>query len=451
MSELKDDFRRHLELNIPELKNSKVLLAISGGLDSVSLCHLLMGCDVELFLAHCNFQLRGEESLKDEQLIEKMADRFNLELHIQRFNTLSYATENNLSIQMAARDLRYAWFDDLLKENHYDYLVTAHHADDNLETFFINLSRGSGIEGLTGIPEKNDKTIRPLLPFSRKEIEAYAHAHDIEWREDQSNAENAYLRNRIRNELMPVLKTVLPSLPKNIKKTLSHLKEAHLVLEDKIEEIQAQVVELGPKITKIDIDRLRSLEYPRFYLFHILGNYGFNQWDDIESLLEAQSGKMVFSDSHRLLKDREMLWLQKLSDLPSEEALYSISELDTSVELDRITLTLERIDSVKTVDSRVFLKEGKRLVFFDLDQLIFPLIVRKWQKGDYFIPKGMTGRKKLSKYFKDEKLSVAEKENIWLLCSGDNVIWIIGHRADERFKITQKTKRVLKTEMIDIE
>ena len=430
------------------MKGSKSVLAVSGGIDSMALCSLLLSSEVDFALAHCNFQLRGAESLEDEQFVIRKAQVLGLEVYTQRFDTLRYADENRLSLQMAARALRYAWFEEVLEQTRSSYLLTAHHADDNLETFLINLSRGSGIRGLTGIPERTGKLLRPLLVFSREEIEEFATERRLEWREDQSNAENKYLRNQIRNRLLPVMKETFPSLLENFKMSLSHLQESRAIAEDRLREAWLSATLTKDRITRIDIDKVRSFGNLPAYLFGLLREYGFTQWKDIEELLSAQPGKMIFSGSHRLLKDRKHLLLQQLDSLPDSSRAYVIHKGQSQLDLGDSLLVAEEFGSDGSKPENGNSSRGKNLAWIDRDLVTFPLIVRKWQKGDYFYPKGMKGSKKLSKYFKDEKLSIPEKENIWLLCSQNKVAWVIGHRMDERFAWNEKSENGLRLELI---
>ena len=443
MDSLSAVFKRHLTLNFSELLQGRSVLALSGGIDSMVLCELLLDAEVDFSVAHCNFQLRGSDSDEDEKFVEEKARNLNLEVHLKKFETQDYAHEHGLSLQLAARELRYQWFDEILDKTHSNYLITAHHADDNLETFLMNLSRGSGLKGLTGIPERNGRVRRPMLPFQREQIEAFATQNNIAWREDSSNAQSKYLRNRIRNELVPLMKEIIPNLSTGFGSTLQHLKQAQFILDDRLAEIWKDISANKGDLIEIDISGLKSLSDPKAYLYGLFAEFGFTQWADMEELLSGQSGKMVYSSTHRLLKDRNSLLLQKIDSLPDAAQSRIIHKGQESVELGSGTLRLE----LKTAAKEQVVKTT-RAASFDADKLIFPLTVRKWQKGDYFYPKGMRGRKKLSKFFKDEKLSIPEKENIWLLCAENEVAWIVGLRSDERYKVTEETKSVLHVEWI---
>ena len=431
--------QNHLKQNMPFLKGKKLLLAVSGGIDSMVLVHLFNALHYDSTIAHCNFNLRGEESDGDEVFIKKYAEQNKIKFFVTHFDTTSFANDNKLSVQVAARQLRYTWFYELLAENNLDYLLTAHHLDDNIETFLINFVRGTGIDGLTGIPEQNDKIVRPLLPFSREEIVTYAKESNIAWREDSSNASDKYLRNKLRHDVIPVLRSLNPSLSDSFQDTLSHLQQAKSLVEDASVLVYKQVVteDEGQKV--FDINELKRLPNYKAYLYQWLQPFGFTAWDDIYALLTAQSGKQVLTNGYRLLKDRETLILEP--EKSQDTSIYKIEagqeQIDYPVKLrlqKKIQYSKESIKNEISIDNQL---------------IKFPLFVRKWQEGDCFYPLGMNGqKKKVSKFFKDEKMSLSEKEDTWLLCSEDKIIWVIGRRADERFKVTENTTQILKIEVI---
>ena len=418
-------FKQHITKEFPFLKDTKLLLAISGGVDSVVLFHLLHKLNFNVSLAHCNFKLRGKESDLDEEFIKNLNQISSNQIFTISFNTEKYAKEHKLSTQIAARELRYNWFQKLITEHKFDYVLTAHHADDNLETFLIHLTRGSGLDGFTGIPKVNGNIVRPLLAFSREEILNYAKDHDIEWREDASNASNKYIRNKIRHQVLPILKEINPSILDSFATTIENLQESKQIIEDSIENIASEVLEKEANFIKIDIEKIKELSNSKAYLYQLLKTYHFTEWNDVYNLLYAQSGKQVFSKTHRLLKDRNVLILSKIDLSNSIEMAFQIEEEITEI-TNPIHLTFEEVIEKS--------KENKQTIYVDKDLLKYPLLLRKWEKGDYIYPLGMQGKKKLSKYFKDEKFSLIDKENTWLLCNGNNeIIWIINHRQDRRF------------------
>lgn len=431
-------FKEHIDKNLPFIKDKKLLIAISGGLDSVVLTHLCNLLSLNISLAHCNFKLRKYASDQDKEFVINLAQKSYNQIFTINFDTKNYAKEQKKSIQIAARELRYQWFQELAETHHFDYIFTAHHADDNLETFLINLTRGSGIEGFTGIPVKKGNIIRPLLPFSRAEILMYAKEKDVKWREDTSNASTKYIRNKIRHQIVPVLKEINPSLIDSFSKTLSHLQASQQLIENYVKEISEDFISKKGDVLKIDILKIHQLSNPKAYLYQFLKEYHFTEWENIYDLLSAQSGKQVFSKTHVLLKDRDFLFLSELKKTKKEETVFKI-------EKNRLEISFPvclKFDNVK-IDEEITKK--KKCIYVDQDLLTYPLIVRKWENGDYFYPLGMLGKKKLSKYFKDEKLSLFEKEQVWLLCNANNdIIWILNHRQDRRFIISDTTKNSLK-------
>jgi tRNA(Ile)-lysidine synthase len=433
-----DRLKNHIAQNFPFLENKKLFLAISGGLDSIVMAHLFSQLNHTIALAHCNFQLRGLESFEDQNFVQDYAEANAIPIFVTQFDTEAFAKDYKLSTQVAARDLRYNWFYELLETENFDYILTAHHADDNIETFLINLSRGTGLEGLVGIPAQNDKIIRPLLPFSREEIANYAHENNIRWREDSSNASDKYLRNKIRHDFVPLLKELNPQFITSFKKTQSYLQEAQAMVEDASIMVYQQVARQEEEGIYFDLNQLRKLPNYTSYLYQWLHEFGFTAWDDIYDLVESQSGKHVFSAEFRLLKDRDSLILSPLNLNNSTEEYF----IDAGVEDVKIPLKL----SFSKVDNLYI--PTNTAIFVDADKLRFPLVMRKWNEGDSFQPFGMEGKsKKVSKLFKDAKLSLLEKENIWILWSENTIVWIVGLRQDERFRVDVKTRNILKIEL----
>ncbi|MFK5891448.1 MAG: tRNA lysidine(34) synthetase TilS [Flavobacteriaceae bacterium] len=430
----------HINKNFPFLKRAKILVATSGGVDSMVASYILNSLGYNIALAHCNFKLRAKDSDKDEVFVKGWAHKNNIVCYTRSFETAQYAKNKKISIQLAARELRYQWFDDLLAQENYDYIITAHHANDNLETVLLNLTRGTGFKGLLGIPEQNDKIIRPLLPFSRETILAFAKKNNIAWREDKSNASDKYSRNKIRHQIIPVLQELNPNLIDSFTKNQAYLKGIENILNDRLEVVKKEVVrQTGKSTLSFDIAKILSLSNPKVYLFELLRNYGFTAWDDISDLLTAQSGKQIFSKTHRLLKDREALFLSPLKPEKELKKSYTINNLEIGLSLEGLNLSFENI--IKT-DFKS--NTNKACIFVDEDKIKGSLIVRKWQKGDYFYPFGMQNKKKISTFFKDQKMSLLDKENTWLLCNDNNIIWIIGQRLDNRFRISENTKKILK-------
>ncbi|MBT8184301.1 MAG: tRNA lysidine(34) synthetase TilS, partial [Eudoraea sp.] len=337
-------FKKHIEDKFPELLESSMLLACSGGVDSVVLVHLCESIKLNYAIAHCNFRLRGEESDKDEKLVEELANKFGVEYHVTHFDTIGYVNKNKVSVQMAARELRYAWFAELMAEKHYDYVVTAHHADDTLETFIINLSRGTGIEGLMGIPASSSTVMRPLLIFSRKDILDYAREKNIIWREDPSNEDLKYLRNKIRHQIVPVLKELHPTFDKNFAKTLEHLAGTSSLVDQHIQDLKNEFFQVQEGHIRISVASLRALRPLKPYIYAIFRDYGFTAWDDVLGLLTSGSGKELRSATHRLIKDREVLLLEPLASKRSFEEEYFIDDANARLP---IKLELETVDKME--------------------------------------------------------------------------------------------------------
>ena len=427
-------FKNHLKEQFPNVFEGKILLAVSGGVDSVVLAHLCREVGLDFSLAHCNFHLRGEESQGDEAFVMELADALEAEVFIEGFETQAYAKEKKISIQMAARDLRYNWFRELQETLQFDYIFTAHHANDNLETVLINFIRGTGLEGLTGIPDVNEFTIRPLLPFTRKHIEDYAHLQKLKWREDSSNDSVKYFRNKVRLEVIPKLLELNPQLLESFSKTRNYLQQSSELIEDYISALFPKIAKQEEYGYSFEIAKLQSIPNTKAVMYSLFRSFEFTEWEDVYDLLESQPGKIVYSKTHRLIRDRDKLLLTLL--LPTEDKVYEIKENEEVVMLPMGTFHFEAVEDFENSDPRT--------IFLDRDKIKYPLVVRKWQEGDYFHPFGMKGKKKLSKFFKDEKLSLPQKENCWLLCSNDKIVWVIGHRPDARFAVKDETKQILR-------
>lgn len=430
-------FQNHIVSNFPFLQQSKILVAVSGGLDSMVLLQLLSHSKLDIAVAHCNFQLRDLESDGDEDFVQSYCNKNLIKVYFQKFDTQKFAEDEKLSIQLAARKLRYEWFYELLEKEHFDYVLTAHHLDDQLETFLIHFSRGTGLEGLTGIPSQNDKIIRPLLVFSRTEIENFAKENNLEWREDSSNSSDKYLRNKIRHQIVPILKELNPSFLESFQKTIQNLDQAQSLVDDASRIVYRKVVQDNENQKIINLSELLQLPNYQAYLYQWLSPFGFSAWQDIYDLVTAQSGKMIFSEQFRLVKDRETLILEPKNVENSDE--YFINEKDLQLNFP-LKLHFCAVSDLSISDAKT--------IFVDSKLVKFPLLLRKWKEGDYFYPFGMNGKKKVSKFFKDEKFSLPKKETTWLLCSENKIIWIVGERMDDRFKVTEKTQTILKIELI---
>lgn len=428
----------HITKNLSFLKGKRLLIACSGGVDSVVLAALLHELKFTIGLAHCNFSLRGKESDGDEDFVIAFAGKLEVPVFTETFDTKSYSKQHKLSTQVAARELRYTWFEELVTDFKFDYVLTGHHSDDDLETFLINLSRGTGLRGLTGIPVINDTIVRPLLCFGREEIVNYAKENKFYWREDSSNSEVDYLRNKLRIETIPTYKKAAPALLQSFQKSRSYLEDAQHLVEDYMVLVSNLVISEFSDGYQIDIQKLQELPNTSALIYELLSPYGFTDFTALLDLVTAQSGKQVFSDTHRLLKDRNLLLLtQKPQATSKTEATleFFISENETIIDT---PIALEFIATKKIGDIT------KSTVYVDKDKIRYPLLLRKWREGDVFQPLGMKGKKKLSKFFKDEKVSLIAKEKTWVLCSGSDIVWIVNFRMSDRFKVQASTKKILK-------
>lgn len=431
---MKTAFAAHINSQYPFLEGKNILIACSGGLDSVVLTRMMHSFGYTISIAHCNFSLRGKESDADAEFVIQLAEDLEIICYTKTFDTKGYANEHGLSTQMAARDLRYQWFHELLDTHVYDYLLTAHHADDDLETFFINLSRGTGLRGLVGIPRKKERLLRPLLSFSREDIFKYAKQEQWYWREDSSNVKTEYMRNQLRHDVIPHLKKVDKNWIKNIQKTQQYLNQSLALVDDYMLLVYNLVVSEVEEGYSFDISKLQELPNTEAVLFELLYPFGFTDFESIAELIDSQTGKEVLSPTHRLLKNREVLLLAVLASDSHQQAL-TIPEGLTS---------LNSPLKLRFSEAKKYEVTNAHTAFIDKKSLVYPLLLRKWQQGDRFQPFGLKGKKKLSKFFKDEKLSLITKENTWVLCSENEIVWVVGMRLDDRYKVQQDTQHILR-------
>ena len=419
-----------------------LLLAVSGGIDSVVLTDLSNRAGLKFAIAHCNFGLRGKESDGDEIFVNQLAKKHKVEFHSKRFDTKAFAAEHKVSIQMAARELRYQWFDKLLTENKYSELLVAHHKDDEVETFFINLIRGTGIAGLHGIALKREKIVRPLLFTNRKNIEKYARQNKLAYREDSSNASEKYLRNKLRLKIIPLLKEINPSLESGINKSIQRIREFEQLIS---ETVQAKLDAIRVKKKngiEIDCKKLAMLNPASVYMYELLKPFGFNEsvCKEVSTIIsEKSSGKQFLSRTHRLLKNRDTLIITDLLKKAPKEFQLKVTTKKVTQPF-RLTISKTEVKSLR-------IPSAASTACLDFDKLKFPLSIRRWRNGDAFYPLGMKTQKKLSDFFIDNKYSMLDKERAWLLTSGQDIVWVIGKRIDERYKITKETKTVYKLEV----
>jgi tRNA(Ile)-lysidine synthase len=423
-------------------KKDKILVAISGGLDSVVLTDLLSQLsqvwELDIMLAHCNFHLRGAESDGDEAFVMSLAQSYGINCFVQHFDTQTLAKENSTSIQITARTLRYAWFEQLRQAHSFDYIATAHHHNDSLETVLLNLTRGTGMAGLRGIPVKNNHIIRPLLFATREEIEQYAQNKQIQWREDSSNQQNKYYRNLIRNEVIPLLKKINPNLEHTFAQTLERTQAVEHIFLDQVAIFKQKHLTQKQQEVWIDLAGLQNNPPTLNILHQILQDYGFQylQSKDILATLHKESGKQFTSHTHLLVKDRTAFIISPLNfSTPKKHTI----EADTQIlETEDFHFTFSQIADLTHFE----IPKNPQMACLDFDALQFPLSIRTWQEGDYFYPLGMNHQQKISDFFINQKIPLSQKARIPLLCSGNDIVWVIGYRLDNRFKISQDTKKV---------
>lgn len=415
-------------------KEKRVLLAVSGGLDSMVMADLFYRAGFKFSIVHCNFQLREEESFGDEEFVRSYARKLDIPFISKRFDTREFCAENKTGIQEGARALRYTWFSELMEEKGFDVCAIAHHIDDSNETFLINLIRGAGLKGLGGIKAKNGRYIRPLLFTNRKEIEAYAHQMNIEWREDSSNEHDVYLRNNIRKHLMPILTGINPAIKETLSATAGKMLDAEEIIRQYIYEHSSELYSEDGRVFKINLKALKECKGVLTVLFFLLEPKGFNadQCKDILSVIDPPSGKVFLSPTHRLIIDRQALLVTHVSVPEPETKFISSQGLDS----EELSVTVIFTEEKETLE-----RFGRTNSVFDADRLKFPLKVRKWEKGDYFYPLGFGKRQKISDFFVNNRFSLLDKEQTWLVLSGEDIIWVVGHRIDDRYKVTPSTKR----------
>lgn len=413
------------------------IAAVSGGIDSVVLCELLHQANIPFAIAHCNFGLRGEESERDEAFVKSLSEKYSVQLFVNRFNTKEFATLNKLSIQEAARELRYNWFTALKKENGAKHFLLAHHANDNIETVLMHFFRGTGLHGLTGIPAFSPSGgFRPLLSFTRKEIENFAAENKLNWVEDSSNASSKYTRNFFRNELLPLVQKVYPQAEQNILDNISRLQQTEKLYTPQVEKLKKGILKSDGGL-KIGVKQLMSFKDSSL-VYEVIKDFGFTekQVPELIKLAESESGRYIENDAYRIIRHRA--WFIVTEKKAATNQIVVIDEPEGIVKIGAGLLTLEK----KNIDHFQLNKSGL-VAQLDAKEVQFPLIIRKWKAGDYFYPLGMRKKKKLARFFIDQKLSLAEKENVWVVETHKRICWIVGHRIDDRFKITLTTKQVL--------
>jgi tRNA(Ile)-lysidine synthase len=432
----------------------KLLLAVSGGVDSVVLCELCYRSKYDFAMAHANFQLRGEESEEDEQFVRSLAEKYSVQLFVKKFNTTAYAEENKLSIQVAARELRYEWFNELLNppplrgtpffkggKSQFNWLLTAHHKGDNIETVLMNFFRGTGISGLHGILPKKDKIIRPLLNYSKEEIIAFAKENNLPWREDSSNSSDKYSRNYFRQTIIPLISKIFPSAEQNMVANIERFGEVEVLYHQAVELHKKKLLEQKGSEIHIPVLKLKQVKPLNTIIYEIVKPYNFSsqQVPDIIHLLDAEQGKYIQSSTHRIIRNRNWLIIAAINTAQSEIIL--IEAEDKQIVFEGGCLLIDTLQQANIVhDNSIALLNGK--------EIKYPLLLRKWKQGDYFYPLGMKKKKKISRFLIDNKVSPTQKQNTWVLESNKRICWVVGMRIDERFKIIEQKQGIFSSPSI---
>ena len=459
---LTERFLQYIKQNDLFLSKDKLLLAVSGGVDSVVLCELCHQLGFDFIIAHCNFQLRDEESNRDENFVRELGKKYNKDVLVKRFDTKGYSNEHKVSTQVAARELRYSWFYELLGTTPDsrrafgkptaaegpptpNLLLTAHHADDNVETVLMNFFKGTGIAGLRGILPKQGKIIRPLLNFRKEELLEFARANNLSWVEDSSNATDKYSRNYFRQQVIPLVQKIYPKADENMLDNIQRFGDTELLYQQAIHQHKKKLLEIKGNEIHIPVLKLQKSEPLYSIVYEIIKEYNFtsHQTNEAIGLLSSESGKYVQSSTHRIIRNRNWLIIAPVATEKADIIL--IEEGTSSIQTASFRLDFSKLNTpdLPTGQAGARLQTPDSIAKLDSKHISYPLLLRKWKSGDYFYPLGMKKKKKLSRFFIDQKLSKTEKENIWVLESDKKILWVIGHRIDDRFKITDHTIDIL--------
>ena len=441
LEQFKINFQQQFGQLLP--KEFKLIVAVSGGVDSVVLLDLLFQIQQPFLIAHCNFQLRGEESLRDESFVKNLAKKYSCEILIRKFETEHYAQANKISIQVAARNLRYEWFAELQKnEKTPTYILTAHHLNDNIETVFINFCRGTGIDGLTGISsfDKERRIIRPLLNFTKQSLMNYASTKGLQFVEDSTNALNKYTRNSFRNQILPLIQEQFAQAEENIQTNIQRLNEVSIIYHDSIKLYKKSLIKKVGEEFHIPILKLKKSQALSTIVWEMFKDFDFtsHQVSEIIKLLDAKNGSYIQSPTHQILNNRNWLIISVLSN--KQNSFFVIEENCRLVEFDEGKLYIEKIQ----LNSNFKISTSPDIITLDAKSITYPLMLRKWKTGDYFYPLGMKKKQKLSRFFINQKLTQLQKEKVWVIEANKKIVWVVGYRIDDRFKILPSTKNILK-------
>lgn len=435
---IEEQFLHYLQKEHLCQAGDNLLLAISGGSDSMVMCELFLRNEFSIGIAHCNFRLRPVDAYRDEYFVKQYAEKRNIPFFSIRFDTKTFSEKNKISIQVAARELRYKWFEQIRKEKQFTFIATAHHLNDNVETLLLNFFKGTGIHGLHGIPAKQGKVIRPLLFLSKKEIITYAKEKHIDFVEDVSNFSEKYTRNYIRLQIIPSLEKPFPNIIHQLAQNIERFKEAEQLYEQAIAFHKKQLFEERGEEIFIPVLKLKKSRPLSTLVYELFKPFGFSpeQALQIIMLLDSGPGKMIRSNTHQLLRNRKWLILSPI-EIKNPTQIF-IEENTKQIKNPGIKLKLQ----TKKPENTVIVTHADTALL-DAGKISYPLILRKWKPGDYFYPLGMRKKKKLSRFFIDKKLSLNEKEKVWVLESNQRIIWVVGLRIDDRFKVTDTTQKIL--------
>ncbi|MBX2926163.1 MAG: tRNA lysidine(34) synthetase TilS [Chitinophagaceae bacterium] len=454
MKDVLQGFKAFIEKEALFTVHDHLLLAVSGGIDSVALCEVCSRAGYSFSIAHCNFALRGEESERDERFVRSLGEKYNVQVLVKRFDTAGYAQQHKISIQVAARELRYAWFNEIVNAGHPEpvhrgasRIVTAHHADDNVETVLMNFFKGTGIAGIRGILPRKGKLVRPLLFASKAMLLEFAVQNDLSWVEDSSNLTDKYTRNYFRQHIIPEILKIYPEAETGIQENISRFRDAEVLYNQAIEQHKKKLIELKGAEVHIPVLKLKQSVPLKTIVYEIVKEYNFSsgQAGEIVDLLQSESGRYVVSSTHRILKNRSWLIITALEKLEeNESSVIVINDEQTAVSFAAGILKFKKEDCSREVTDN----KHANLSYVDADAIQYPLLLRKWKAGDYFYPLGMKKKKKLSRFFIDQKLSLAQKEKVWVLEMNKKIIWVVNHRIDDRFKVTPSATACIRIELI---
>ena len=459
--ELLQRFKQYIQKENLLQPTDRLLLAVSGGIDSVVLCELCKQAGYHFVIAHCNFQLRGEESDRDEKFVRSLGEKYGVEVLVKKFDTKQIAIDEKKSIETTARDLRYLWFYEKIVERRpttddrqpkaddrlpttddrkptASFIVTGHHADDNIETVVMNFFRGTGISGIRGMLAKQGKIVRPLLFARRAELEDFVANNQLQYVTDATNFENEYTRNFFRNQIIPLVKESFPEAEKNVLKNIHRFAETEQLYQQAIEQHTKKLLEKKGNEIHIPVLKLLQVKPLHSVLFEIIKPIGFtsHQVADAISLLQSETGKYIQSATHRIIKNRNWLIITPIQTTEAQNIL--IEEEDSKIHFEKGIIQIERRPITSYQSSSVNLTAQ-----LNAAEIKFPLLLRKWKQGDYFYPLGMNKKKKISRFFIDQKLSLSQKENVWVIEMDKKIIWVVGMRIDNRFKITDSTQEFI--------